>query len=223
MSSPVTPADYFQPVLASARLQNELTDELTATDLRLKVAENLRINFLRLFQSNTVTDIPEPASITTSQDNVERVHSLLSHLHDRYYDLLNKPHVFNYLLDDDDLVLVDEFRSGEAMRFLTETLTPYLADLAERGICTEDVLQEKYNEFLGISSATDTIAAEEFWDSPAVMFYTSHMTYKDAAEKLRMDNEETPVSWFEEQRNSEDNQLDMINNPDSSNLQRPSI
>jgi hypothetical protein len=76
MSTPVTPADYFQPVLASARLQNELSDELTASDLRRKVAENLRINFLRIFQPNTATDIPEPASITTSPDNVERVNSL---------------------------------------------------------------------------------------------------------------------------------------------------
>lgn len=44
MSTPVTPADYFQPILASARLQNELSDELTAADLRLKVAENLRFD-----------------------------------------------------------------------------------------------------------------------------------------------------------------------------------
>ncbi|MEG5704696.1 hypothetical protein UXO95_21615 [Enterobacter hormaechei] len=223
MSSPVTPADYFQPVLASARLHNELSDELTAADLRLKVAENLRINFLRIFQPNTVTDIPEPASITTSPDNVERVDSLLSQLHDRYADLLNKPHVFNYYLEDEDLAVADKFRSGEALRFLTETLTPYLADLAERGICTEDVLQEKYNEFLGISTATGTIAAEEFWDSPVVMFYTSLMAYKDAAEKLRVENEDTPVSWFEEQRNSVNNKLDMITEHDSSNLQKPSV
>lgn len=223
MSTPVTPADYFQPVLASARLQNELSDELTASDLRLKVAENLRINFLRFFQPNTVTDIPEPASITTSPDNVERVDTLLFQLHDRYADLLNKPHVFNYYLEDDDLAVADKFRSGEALRFLTETLTPYLADLAERGICTEDVLQEKYNEFLGISPTTGTIAAEEFWDSAVVMFYTSHMAYKYAAEKLRMENEDTPVSWFEEQHNSEDNQLDMRIKPESSNLQKPSV
>ncbi|HII3107474.1 TPA: hypothetical protein ACY3GU_003222 [Enterobacter hormaechei subsp. hoffmannii] len=221
MSSPVTPADYFQPVLASARLHNELSDELTAADLRLKVAENLRINFLRIFQPNTVTDIPEPASITTSPDNVNRVDSLLSQLHDRYADFLNKPHVFNYYLEEDDLAVADKFRSGEALRFLTETLTPYLADLAERGICTEDVLQVKYNEFLGISPATGTIAAEEFWDSPAVMFYTSHMAYKDTAEKLSMENEDTPVSWFEGQLNSEENQMDMINEAETSNLQKP--
>lgn len=223
MSSPVTPADYFQPVLASARLQNELSDELTAADLRLKVAENLRINFLRFFQPNTVTDIPEPASLTTSPDNVERVDSLLSMLHDRYADLLNKPHVFDYYLEDEDLAVADKFRNGEALRFLTETLTPYLADLAERGICNEDVLQEKYKVFLGISPENGAVAAEEFWDSSVVMFYTSHMAYKDAAEKLRLENGDTHVSWFEEQLNSEDNQLDMINEPDSSNLQKPSV
>lgn len=222
MSTPVTPADYFQPVLASARLQNELSDELTASDIRLKVAENLRINFLRLFQPNTVTDIPEPASITTSPDHIERVQSLLSQLHDRYADILNKPHVFNYYLEDDNQALVDKFRSGEALRFLTETLSPYLADLAERGICTDEVLQEKYNDFLRISPATVAIAAEEFWDSPVIMFYTSHMAYKDAAEKIRIENEDAPISWFEEQINSEDNQLDMIKEPDSSNLQKPS-
>ena len=117
---------------------------------------------------------------------------------------------------------MDKFRSGEALRFLTETLSPYLADLAERGICTDEVLQEKYNDFLRISPATVAIAAEEFWDSPVIMFYTSHMAYKDAAEKIRIENEDAPISWFEEQINSEDNQLDMIKEPDSSNLQKPS-
>lgn len=197
MSAPLTPADYFIPVLASARLHNELKGDLTADELRQKVVENLRVNFLQLFQSATLADISEPTSLKPSIDNVQMATLLISRLHEKYEDMINRPHLFDYYLEEDDLALAEKFRTGEALKFLKETLTPYLADLADRGICSEQVLEEKYSEFLRMMRNKPNIAAEEFWDSPAVMMYSSHMAYRSAAEQLRLANNNMPVAWYE--------------------------
>jgi hypothetical protein len=207
MSIPLTPADYFRPVLQSARLHNELPHDLNTDDLRLKVIENLRVNFLRHFQSSTVTDLPEPTSLSPSPENIATATSIITRLHERYEQLLNKPQVFDYYLEEEDRELADMFRRGEALQFMQETLAPYLADLAERGICSEEVLEEKYSEFLGLIPGTESIAAEDFWDSPAVMLYSSHVAYKRAVDELRLDGVNTPTQWFEESGNIKENQL----------------
>lgn len=198
MSAPITPAYYFKPVLVSARLHNELKEELTADDLRQRVFENLRVNFLRIFQSATLAELPDPTSLKPSIDNVQTATLLISRLHERYEDMLNRQHLFDYYLEEDDLALAEKFRTGEALKFLKETLTPYLADLADRGICSEQVLEEKYSEFLGMMPNKSNIAAEEFWDSPVVMMYSSHMAYRTAAEQLRLANNNVPVAWYED-------------------------
>lgn len=206
MSAPLTPSDYFSPILSSARLQNAVNDDLNANDLRRKVVENLRLNFLRNFQPTNGIEIPEPDSLTSSSHNIELVTSLMDRVHAKYTDLVNRPQVFDYYLEESDLSLAENFRNGDALTFLREILSPYLADLAERGICDEGLIEEKYSEFLGMTSGSRNIAAEDFWDSSAVLLYTSHMAYKEAAEKLRVNDASAPAMWFEEKDHIAQNQ-----------------
>lgn len=214
MSVPLTPADYFKPVLASARLHNELKGDINAEELRQKVVENLRLNFLRLFHSDSSVELPEPTSLTPSNENLHVAHSIISRLHQRYDELINRPQIFNYYIEDEDLALADEFRTGVALEFLQETLAPYLADMADRGICSEKVLEEKYNEFLGMMPNHVNIAAEEFWDSPVVMMYSSHMSYKIAAEQLRQDDNSLPIGWNETEKLKQENQDNRSERPE---------
>lgn len=223
MSVPLTPADYFKPVLASARLQNELKGDITSEELRQKVLENLRINFLRLFQPDSPIELPEPTSLTPSIENMVAANLLISRLHQRYGDLINRPQVFDYFLEDEELAFADEFRTGEALDFLQETLVPYLADLADRGVCSEKVLEEKYSEFLGMMPNQPNIAAEEFWDSPVVMMYSSHMSYKTTAEQLRQYDNSAPVAWYEIDNLTQENHDDMSTEFVSSDIQRARI
>lgn len=107
-------------------------------DLKQRVVENLRINFLHVVH-DTRDKFPEfPQELNPSHDYIQRADAIVHDIHCDYMDSLSNNRLFDFYLDDSDEIVVEKFRNAEAVSFFKETLVPYLADLLERNVLDEE-------------------------------------------------------------------------------------
>ncbi|EDQ9997424.1 hypothetical protein ZA91_000873 [Salmonella enterica subsp. enterica] len=177
------PSDFFRPLLDAGYFR-QLPVGCNEEDLKQRVVENLRINFLHVVH-DTRDKFPEfPQELNPSHDYIQRADAIVHDIHCDYMDSLSNNRLFDFYLDGSDEIVVEKFRNAEAVSFFKETLVPYLADLLERNVLDEEKLRSRYCEFLTSHDSPECRDADDFWDSPALRLYASHMLFQDEAHSL---------------------------------------
>lgn len=191
------PSDFFRPVLDAGYFR-QLPVGCNEEALKQRVVENLRINFLHVMHAGRDKFPVFPQELNPSYDSIQRAETITHDIHCDYMDSLSNHRLYDFYLDGSDEIVVEKFRNAEAVSFFKETLVPYLADLLERNVLNEDKLRSRYCEFLTGHDSPECRDADDFWDSPALRLYASHMLYQEEAYSLTHPDGADMVSLTEE-------------------------
>jgi len=177
------PSDLFRQVLDAGQLDlcNGDTQEIINQKRRCNLYQNFYSHFRELNEGG-----PGFGNVTLSESSLAEAEKIMSSVHEKYMDSVKHGHnIFAFFIEEEDELITEKFRNGDALRFFSDELKPCLAEMIERGVGTTEQFRNSYCEFLTTHATPECRSTEDFWDSSALKFFGYELQYQAELEKLR--------------------------------------